>query len=62
MRLSQSRHADAVDDGRAHGLRRLAGNRRVDDHRRAQRVMASLVPFMPRATVLRLVRNLQSPL
>jgi hypothetical protein len=26
------------------------------------RVMASLVSFLPRTTVLRLVRNLQSPL
>jgi uncharacterized protein len=37
-------------------------NRRVIVTGTRNRVMASLVPFMPRTTLLRLVRNLQSPL
>ena len=37
-------------------------NRRVEVTGLRNRVMASLVPFPPRTTVLRAVRNLQSPL
>ena len=37
-------------------------NRRVIVTGTRNRVMASLVPFMPRTTVLRVVRDLQSPL
>jgi hypothetical protein len=44
------------------GYEAWKANRRVIVTGTRNRVMASLVPFMPRATVLRLVRNLQSPL
>lgn len=37
-------------------------NRRVEVTGFRNRLVASLVPFLPRTTVLRLVRNLQSPL
>ncbi len=37
-------------------------NKRVEITGTRNRVVASLVPFLPRATVLRLVRNLQSPI
>jgi len=44
------------------GYEAWQANRRVIVTGARNRVMASLVPFMPRTTVLRLVRNLQSPL
>jgi uncharacterized protein len=44
------------------GYEAWQANRRVIVTGTRNRVMASLVPFMPRTTVLRLVRNLQSPL
>jgi len=44
------------------GYEAWQANRRVIVTGTRNRVMASLVPFMPRTTLLRLVRNLQSPL
>jgi len=44
------------------GYEAWRANRRVIVTGTRNRVMASLVAFMPRTTVLRLVRNLQSPL
>jgi uncharacterized protein len=44
------------------GYEAWQANQRVIVTGTRNRVMASLVPFMPRTTVLRLVRNLQSPL
>jgi short-subunit dehydrogenase len=44
------------------GYEAWQANRRVIVTGTRNRVMASLVAFMPRTTVLRLVRNLQSPL
>jgi len=44
------------------GYEAWQANRRVIVTGTRNRLMASLVPFMPRTAVLRLVRNLQSPL
>ena len=44
------------------GYEAWQANKRVEVTGLRNRVMASLIPFMPRTTVLRAVRNLQSPL
>jgi len=37
-------------------------NKRVEITGMRNRITASLVPFLPRTTLLRIVRNLQSPI
>jgi short-subunit dehydrogenase len=44
------------------GYEAWRANKRVEVTGLRNRMMASLVPFMPRTTLLRAVRNLQSPI
>ena len=56
---------DEIFDPAAVGLRnrtKIEANRRVEVTGMRNRILASLVRFMPRTAVLRSVRNLQSPI
>ena len=60
-RPGEASRRDAVRAGRAHGLRGVEAQPARHRHRRAQRVPGGLVKYIPRETLLKMVRNVQSP-
>ncbi len=61
-RLSQAGTPMSSESVASLGYRAWKRNKRVEITGLRNRVLARLVPFLPRKTILRLVRNLQSPI